>query len=84
MPSVKVSSKHQVSVPSVARAKLGIRAGDRLEVTVTDVAIVLTKRPAHVSERLRGLGSGIWACVDPVEYVRELRGDRTIEPHADD
>ena len=75
MLSVKVSTKHQIAVPSAARAKLGIKAGDRLEVTVTDDAIVLTKRPARPSDRLRGLGADIWAGVDPVDYVRELRRD---------
>jgi AbrB family looped-hinge helix DNA binding protein len=73
MLSVKVSTKHQIAVPSEARARLGIQAGDRLDVTVTADSIVLTKRPGLPSERLRGLGAGIWKGVDPVEYVRELR-----------
>ena len=73
MLSVKVSTKHQIAVPSEARAKLGIHAGDRLDVTVTEDSIVLTKRPARPSDRLRGLGASIWKGVDPVEYVRELR-----------
>ena len=73
MLSVKVSTKHQIAVPSAARARLGIKAGDRLVVTVTDDSIVLTKRPARPSDRLRGLGAGMWDGVDPVEYVRALR-----------
>ncbi len=73
MLSVKVSTKHQIAVPSEARARLGIYAGDRLDVTVTDDAIVLTKRSSRPSDRLRGLGASIWKGVDPVEYVRELR-----------
>lgn len=75
MLSVKVSTKHQIAVPSEARARLGIRAGDRLDVTVTEDSIVLTKRPGRPSERLRGLGAPIWKGIDPVEYVRELRRD---------
>ena len=73
MLSVKVSTKHQIAVPSEARARLGIHAGVRLNVTVTDDSIVLTKRPALPSERLRGLGASAWKGVDPVEYVRQLR-----------
>lgn len=73
MLSVKVSTKHQVAVPSEARARLGIVAGDRLDVTITADAIVLTKRPGRPSDRLRGLGASIWKGVDPVEYVRQLR-----------
>jgi len=73
MLSVKVSTKHQIAVPSEARRRLGIRAGDRLEVEISEDAIILRKRPARASDRLRGLGSDAWQGVDPVEYVRELR-----------
>jgi len=73
--SVKVSTKHQIVVPSEARRRLGVSAGDRLDVQVTDDAIVLRKRPARASERLRGLGREIWAGVDPVDHVRALRDE---------
>ena len=73
MLSVKVSTKHQIAVPSEARHRLGIRAGDRLDVEINEDAIILRKRPALASDRLRGLGAGVWQGVDPVEYVRELR-----------
>jgi AbrB family looped-hinge helix DNA binding protein len=73
MLSVKVSTKHQIAVPSEARHRLGIRAGDRLDVEIDGDAIVLRKRPARASDRLRGLGSDVWSGVDPIEYVRELR-----------
>jgi AbrB family looped-hinge helix DNA binding protein len=73
MLSVKVSSKHQVSIPSEARRRLGIEAGDRLAVEIHDDEIVLRRRPARPSERLRGLGSEVWTGVDPVAFTRELR-----------
>jgi AbrB family looped-hinge helix DNA binding protein len=73
MLSVKVSTKHQIVVPSRARRALGIEAGDRLSVEVTADAIVLRPRTGRASARLRGLGSEIWQGVDPVEYVRQLR-----------
>jgi AbrB family looped-hinge helix DNA binding protein len=75
MPSIRVSSKHQVSLPSEARRRLGIKAGDRLSVEVRDDALVLRRRPARPSERLRQLGREVWRQVDPVEYIRELRLD---------
>lgn len=75
MLSVKVSTKHQISVPSEARKRLGIEAGDRLSVEVRDDEIVLRRRPPRASDRLRGLGKEIWAGVDPVEYVRQLRDE---------
>lgn len=75
--SVKVSTKHQISVPSEVRRRLGIEAGDRLSVEISDDAIVLRRRPGRPSERLRQLGAigGIWSGVDPVGYVRELRDE---------
>ena len=77
MLSVKVSTKHQVAVPSEARKRLGIEAGDRLSVEITDDAIVLRRRAAQPSVRLQELGAvgGIWKGVDPVGYVRELRDE---------
>ena len=74
MPSVKVSIRNQIVIPSNARARLGIGAGDRLDVSITDDAIVLSKRRTHPSDRLRGLAAGRgWYDPDPVSYVRALR-----------
>ena len=79
MLSVKVSTKHQIAVPSEARHRLGIEAGDRLDVRVVDDTIVLRKRPAKASDRLRGLAAGRgWFDPDPVTFVRRLR-DETEE-----
>jgi AbrB family looped-hinge helix DNA binding protein len=75
MLSVKVSTKHQVVVPSEARRALGIQAGDRLAVEVTPDAIILRPRPRRASARLRALGSDVWQGVDPVEHVRQLRSE---------
>jgi AbrB family looped-hinge helix DNA binding protein len=75
MLSVKVSTKHQVVVPSEARRALGIRAGDRLAVEITPEAIILRPGPWRASARLRGLGSEAWQGVDPVDYVRQLRSE---------
>ncbi len=77
MLSVKVSTKHQVAVPSEARKRLGIQAGDRLSVEITDDAIVLRRRSEKPSDRLMELGAigGVWKDVDPVSYVRNLRNE---------
>lgn len=72
MLSVKVSTKHQIVVPSEARRRLGVKAGDRLSVEVRDDTLVLRKRPARASERLRGLCRGMYG-PNPDEYLRELR-----------
>lgn len=75
MLSAKVSSKHQISLPSEARRKLGIEAGDRLSVEVIDDALILRLRSTRPSERLRGLGSEVWKGVDPLDFVRRLRDE---------
>jgi AbrB family looped-hinge helix DNA binding protein len=73
--SIKVSTKHQVSLPSAARRRLGIEPGDRLSVEVRGDALILRRRPHLPSERLRGLGREVWQGVDPVGYVRTLRDE---------
>ncbi len=73
MLSVKVSTKHQVAVPSQARRALGIKAGDRLMVEIREGEIVLKPRPQGAAERLRGIGQGTYG--DPVAFVRALRDE---------
>jgi AbrB family looped-hinge helix DNA binding protein len=70
-----VSTKHQISLPSAARRRLGIEPGDRLSVEVADGALVLRRRPARPSDRLRGLGASAWRGVDPLAHVRKLRDE---------
>jgi len=74
MLSVKVSTKHQIVVPSAVRRQLGIKAGDRLEVRVEDGDVVLHPSPARASERLYGLGRGMYG-PDVDTYIRELRDE---------
>jgi AbrB family looped-hinge helix DNA binding protein len=76
MASVKVSTRNQIVIPSEARARLGIGAGDRLDVTIEGHAMVLRKRPTRSSDRLDGLAAGQgWYEPDPVAYVRALRDE---------
>ena len=73
MLSVKVSSKHQIAVPSEARKALGIKAGDRLTVEIREDEVVIRPRPRGAAERLRGIGQGTYG--DPVAFVRALRDE---------
>ena len=43
--SVKVSSRHQIAVPRMARERLNIRRGDRLLVDVQDGLLIRLPRP---------------------------------------
>lgn len=85
MPSVKVSTKYQISLPSEARRRLGIAAGDRLTVEVRDDELVLKRRPERAFDRLWGLGAHVWKGVDPVEYIRAIRDefDHELEAKAE-
>ncbi|MFQ5689004.1 MAG: AbrB/MazE/SpoVT family DNA-binding domain-containing protein [Gemmatimonadota bacterium] len=53
--SVKLSSKHQIVVPKAAREALGLRAGDRLLVSIrADGVVELEKQPPDLEDRLEG------------------------------
>jgi AbrB family looped-hinge helix DNA binding protein len=80
MLSVKVSTKFQIVVPSEVRSKLGVVAGDRLDVAVEGDVIHL-RRHVPAGTRLRGLGAHLADGSDPVERIRALReeSDRRIE-----
>jgi AbrB family looped-hinge helix DNA binding protein len=76
MLSVKVSTKHQIPVPSEVRKRLGIEAGDRLDVVVVEDAIVMRRRPDRPSDRLRGMAAGRgWYAPDPDTYLSGLRDE---------
>ncbi|GAA4352365.1 AbrB/MazE/SpoVT family DNA-binding domain-containing protein [Variovorax defluvii] len=51
-----LTSKGQMTLPSAARARLGLEAGDRLLVTVLDDDTIILKRPPSTpAKKLRGL-----------------------------
>jgi len=73
MLSVKVSSKNQISLPSEARKRLGIEPGERLTVEIRNEQLILRRRPARASERMRGIGRHVWDGIDPAERIRRER-----------
>jgi AbrB family looped-hinge helix DNA binding protein len=74
MLSVKISSKHQIAVPSEARKKLGLKAGDRLDVDVEEDVIHL-RRHVPAGTRLIGIGAHLYDGTDPAERIRALRDE---------
>lgn len=63
--SVKLSSKHQIVVPREAREALGLKAGDRLLVSVREDGVVeLEREPIDLAAELEGLfaplGTDLW------------------------
>lgn len=58
--SVKISSKHQIAVPSEIRKALELEAGDRLLAQIRDGVIVLVPQRGDAVDQLRGLHREIW------------------------
>lgn len=71
--TVKVSSRHQISLPSQARQELNIEAGDRLLVDVQDGLLILVPQPEDYVAAMAGLHAGIWQGVDTTAYLNEER-----------
>lgn len=55
MAVVRASSKYQVAIPKAIRSKLHIEPGQKLAITETDGAILLTPIPADPAEFLCGM-----------------------------
>lgn len=62
--TVKVSNRYQISLPSLARKRLDIQAGDRLLVDIQEGMIVLMPRPDDYVEHMAGLHSEVWQNAD--------------------
>jgi AbrB family looped-hinge helix DNA binding protein len=74
MLSVKISTKHQIAVPSEARKKLGLKAGDRLDVEIEGDVIHL-RRHVPAGTRLLGIGAHLYDGTDAAERIRALRDE---------
>ena len=72
MLSVKISTKHQIAVPSEARRKLGLKAGDQLDVEIEGDVIHL-RRHVPAGTRLLGIGRHLYDGTDPAEQIRAMR-----------
>ena len=71
--TVKVSNRYQVSIPSLARKRLNIQAGDRLIVDIQDSMLVLLPQPEDYTEHLAGLHQEIWQDMDTAAYLEQER-----------
>jgi AbrB family looped-hinge helix DNA binding protein len=71
--AVKISSKHQIAVPSAIRKELDLAAGDYLLARVRDGVIVLVPRRGDAVDQLRGLYRDVWEDEDVQAYVDQER-----------
>jgi AbrB family looped-hinge helix DNA binding protein len=71
--TVKISSKHQIAVPSAIRKELDLAAGDYLLAEVRDGVIVLVPRRGDAVDQLRGLHRDVWEGEDVQAYIGQER-----------
>ena len=71
--SVKVSSRHQIALPSSARHQLHIQPGDRLLVDVQDGMLVLIPERDSYVNSMAGLGRTVWTGIDTDAYMQDER-----------
>ncbi len=60
MSEATLSSKNQIVIPKEAREKLGIKAGDKLIVSVRGHKVLVIEKPADHVKALRGLMRGVY------------------------
>jgi len=71
--SVKVSSRYQISVPRIARERLGIQSGDRLLVDVQDGVLILIPQPRDYVAHMAGLHREVWTDLNTTAYLERER-----------
>lgn len=73
MMSVKVSNRYQIALPSQARKRLNIQAGDRLLVDIQDGMILLLPQPEDYVQYMVGLHKDVWQGIDTTAYLEQER-----------
>lgn len=58
--NAKLTSKHQITIPTAIRRRLGIEAGDVIYLTVEEDRVVLRAAHGGWTESTRGLGAELW------------------------
>ena len=64
-----LSSKYQIVIPSEARKKLNLKAGDRLEVVTKGGMILIFPTPKSWEKAIRGIAKGAY----PEGYLERER-----------
>jgi len=77
MPSSRISSKGQVTIPQKVRERLGLRAGDRVDYIDDGGRIYLQPLREGVRSfaEFAGMAPGFKSVEEINEWVRELRED---------
>ena len=77
MPSSRVSSKGQVTIPLEVRRRLGLRTGDRVDFVEDDGKTVLRpgREKGNPFEKYIGAFPGFKGLEEINAWVRDMRGD---------
>lgn len=78
MPSSRVSSKGQVTIPQEVRERLGLRTGDRVEFVEESGETILRPVPEGGTSfaKFIGIAPGFKSVEEINAWVREIREDR--------
>jgi AbrB family looped-hinge helix DNA binding protein len=73
--TTRLSGKNQITVPSQFVRELGLSPGDELLVQIIDGRVVLTPKPASLTDYIRGRGRGMYGrdAKEIDEYIRTER-----------
>jgi AbrB family looped-hinge helix DNA binding protein len=69
MAEVTISSKNQIVIPAEARKALGVKAGDKLLVSVHDGKMMILERPLKFHKAIEGLMRGVYG----PDYLKKER-----------
>lgn len=78
--STTVSEANQTAVPSLVRAKLDLKPGDKLlwEISNNEQVVKLKPSPRLWGKHMRGLGKTVWTKTDSKKYLNKFRQDRNF------
>ncbi|MCL4392765.1 type II toxin-antitoxin system PrlF family antitoxin [Patescibacteria group bacterium] len=71
--SRKLSSKNQVTIPSLVRKKLKVKNGEQIIFIVDNDSVIIKKEIKDVNSFMSGLGKEIWE--DPEKYIKNTRNE---------
>ncbi len=60
MPVARLSSKSQIVIPAAIRRRLGLKAGDLLEIRQEGDSIVVRKAERSALDKLERIGGDLW------------------------
>ncbi len=69
MSEATLSSKNQIVLPREARDKLGLKAGDKIEVIISGDKVLVLQKPKSYHKAIAGIARGMY----PKDYLKKER-----------